>query len=223
MIMMAFWYVGCILYAPYAVADGLILPFIMQPEFFAFFTLLCIAQWGYYERKYPLPWIIISCALLLGLSGAAQAGIALGLRSALNRDLEWPLTLMGILPDAFIAIGFLPQYYDTIYVSGPEGISLPFLLFDTLGALISVIGLAFFPSMDWVAAGMYLAVLILDIGLFLLCFILRARARLLRQSKANAPTALEDPATGREGHGMVVSSSSSSPSPLGKAMSVSDD
>lgn len=86
----------------------------------------------------------------------------------------------GILSDIFLAIGFAPQFYEIYKAKEVIGLSYLFLFMDSLGAVFSLVSLACKDVLDIIALVGYVAVLGLEIVIFLLALVLNPRARRAR-------------------------------------------
>lgn len=86
----------------------------------------------------------------------------------------------GILSDVFLAIGFAPQFYEIYKAKEVIGLSYLFLFMDSLGAVFSLVSLACKDVLDIIALVGYVAVLGLEVVIFLLALALNPRARRAR-------------------------------------------
>lgn len=166
-IMLYLWYIGNMLYGAYAVADDLYFGLIIQPQIFAVFTLINILQVYWYRYKWGYAKAGLSCLILCVLYAGLHVGIWKADVRAIEHGQDRLIIFLGVLPAAFIAVGFFPE----IYVCVKErsvGMSNFFLLLDILGGVFSTISLAFDHTFDYVASITYLVVVFLDVVLVLM-------------------------------------------------------
>ncbi|KAI9482194.1 PQ loop repeat-domain-containing protein [Coemansia mojavensis] len=165
-IMLYLWFIGNMLYGAYAVADDLYFGLIIQPQLFAFFTLVNILQVYWYAYRWKKRVFIAGLALCV-----AYAGLHIGFwkadeRAVLNHS-DGAVTFLGVLPAIFIAVGFFPEFYVCVKEQSVE-MSNFFIMLDILGGVFSTISLAFDHTFDYVASITYLVVVLLDIVLALM-------------------------------------------------------
>ncbi|KAJ1921947.1 hypothetical protein H4219_000294 [Mycoemilia scoparia] len=164
------------LYGAFAVADHLTIGLVIQPQLFALFTLINIAQCYYYGYKWSIRFTVI-CGMLLSI---AYAGLHIGIYFALKKPLDNGNTkaesAMGILPAVFIALGFFPEYYICIKEKSVE-MSNFFLALDISGGVFSTLSLAFDHTFNYVASIMYLIVVLLDLILLFMKYYYKWRNR----------------------------------------------
>ncbi|KAJ2297814.1 hypothetical protein IWW55_004669 [Coemansia sp. RSA 2706] len=162
--MLYLWFAGNMLYGAYAAADGLYFGLVIQPQLFAFFTLLNILQVYWYAHKWSMAKTLVACVVLC----AAYAGLHVGFWQADLRAIadhrDSAVTFLGVLPAIFIAVGFFPEFYVCIKEQSVE-MSNFFIMLDILGGVFSTISLAFDHTFDYVASITYLIVVLLDIVL----------------------------------------------------------
>ncbi|KAI8820273.1 uncharacterized protein EV422DRAFT_532246 [Fimicolochytrium jonesii] len=128
---------------------------------------------GRWKKVFGRTWVAVGMlGVCLMLLGGAEAGLYYAICAADEAGTKSGgdfVTAMGIMPTILIIGGFLPQYIDIFRTSIVDGISQPFLLMDILGAVLSLIALGLEPPpFDWLNAGSYLAVGILDVGILVL-------------------------------------------------------
>jgi hypothetical protein len=147
--------------------------FIIQPNLFLVFSLLCYAQCFYY----PLPPSTKATAVRAGLHAAAAAALMLTLQLALSLPLlhagvssasSPALLTVNILSLLCFLLGFVPQYLNIARERCAQGVSRLFLCIDMTGAVLSAAALALTEDFAVVEAVSYIGVFLLDGGLLLL-------------------------------------------------------
>ncbi|TPX55853.1 hypothetical protein PhCBS80983_g04982 [Powellomyces hirtus] len=176
-LMMALWAIWTPFFGGYAIYSDLAVPLLVQPNLFGFFATICFVQCIYYgtksNREKRGPARAIYALLLLAVCLAVLGGLETGLYFATKKASEssWPNVTfaLGVLPTILIVLGFVPMYYEIFKTSIVDGLSEPFLIMDTLGGILSVLALGLRPPpFDWLNAGSYAAVAILDLGILAL-------------------------------------------------------
>ncbi|POY73529.1 hypothetical protein BMF94_3466 [Rhodotorula taiwanensis] len=181
----------------YAIVENINIPIIVQPHCYGGLCAVMLCQKLYYDRK----WTIWGALGAFAAYGVATAGFEVGMVYA-SRHVEHHLhnngltMTWGILSDIFLVLGFVPQFYEIYKVKKVHALSYMFLFMDSLGAVFSILSLAFKSNLDVIAFIGYLAVLILEIVIVLLALVLNPRAR--RREAALA----EDKQLDTEGRGM---------------------
>ncbi|KAI8903455.1 hypothetical protein DFJ77DRAFT_440702 [Powellomyces hirtus] len=187
-LMMALWAIWTPFFGGYAIYSDLAVPLLVQPNLFGFFATICFVQCIYYgtksncEKRRPARAIyaLLLLAVCLAVLGALETGLYFATKKA--SESSWPNVTfaLGVLPTILIVLGFVPMYYE-IFTHSPndakffaetsivDGLSEPFLIMDTLGGILSVLALGLRPPpFDWLNAGSYAAVAILDLGILAL-------------------------------------------------------
>lgn len=98
--------------------------------------------------------------------GGIQTGLIFALRTAKDRDLEWPLILMAVLSAALLAAGVLTHYWDIWVHRTVRGISFIFVGIDALGDVFSLASVPFQPRLDVLGMVIYGTELVLWLGVF---------------------------------------------------------
>jgi hypothetical protein len=78
------------------------------------------------------------------LLGAIETGLVFALRSAKDRNLKWPLTIMAVLSSCFLAAGVLRHYWDIYVHRTVRGISFIFVAIDAAGDLFSLVSVGMY-------------------------------------------------------------------------------
>ena len=167
------WSAGSALTAVNNIVTRLSPLFIIQPNLFLVFSLLCYAQCRYF----PLPPAVKPTALRACLHAAAAAGLMLTLQLALSLPLlhagvssasSPALLTVNILSLLCFLLGFVPQYLTIARERCAQGLSRVFLCIDMTGAVLSTAALALTDEFAVVEAVSYIGVFVLDGGLLLL-------------------------------------------------------
>lgn len=98
--------------------------------------------------------------------GGGQAALIVALRIGRDRDIEWPVKLMGALSAALLAAGVLTHYWDIYTHRTVRGISFLFVFIDAMGDLTSLISVFFQPTLDILGLVVYGTELALWCGVF---------------------------------------------------------
>ncbi|RIA86977.1 PQ loop repeat-domain-containing protein [Glomus cerebriforme] len=145
--MFLLWTLASVFFGIYAIILNLSIPLLIQPQLFAIIALFVYIQCFYYDSskfknnkiKSGILFVIIS-VLLTGV----EVGAVYGIRYANSKDINWPETIIGIIPVVLLIIGFVPQYIEIFQAKRVIGISLIFMALDMSGALFSVLSLSKF-------------------------------------------------------------------------------
>ncbi|SGY15032.1 BQ5605_C013g07216 [Microbotryum silenes-dioicae] len=167
------WFASGIFLGAYALIENLAIPLLIQPQLFSFFTAIAWGQTLYYDKNVSKWRSIVLVTAFSVLGGALEVLFYFLPRIAHN---DRPTTAWGVLSAAFIVLGLLPQYILIFRMSYVTGISYLFLCVDITGGVFSTLALAFSEgSFDALASASYIAVVVLEIGIFILAAILNPR------------------------------------------------
>lgn len=190
--MMSIWYFAAILYFDYTLLAELQLAIILQPLIFCFFTLLCVLQYFYYDKHWALLKTAYLGITILISSTVLLVALYFSVQAFSNPTRTTLLFILGLVPNILTALAYLPQIYELWKTRNPYGISLTFLLLDMGGALSFLLSLLFFPPVDWLAAALYIIVLLFNSSICISCFSWRLLiARSPREDDALESGALE--------------------------------
>lgn len=184
------WCVAALPLGIYVIVQDLNVPLIVQPQLFALFTLLSWTQCMYYGSARSRAWCATVLVGTLVLFGALEAGMVFALRPSYRRGTSAAkagVRFFGILSSALISLALIPQYYEIYKHGAVIGISLTFMAVDLLGAVFSILSLAFKNHIDVIAAVAYSLVAVMDVLVLVLAVILNPRAR-RRARRAADPT-----------------------------------
>ncbi|KAJ2727136.1 hypothetical protein GGI07_000020 [Coemansia sp. Benny D115] len=162
--MLYFWFAGNMFYGAYAIADDLYVGLVIQPQIFAFFTLVNILQVYFYRFKWRLSKVFLAFVVLCSIYTGLHMGMWKAIEVAVDKDQSGAVTFMGVLPAILIAAGFFPEFYVCVKEQSVE-MSNFFILLDISGGVFSTISLAFDHTFDYVASITYLIVVLLDLVL----------------------------------------------------------
>ncbi|EGW31865.1 uncharacterized protein SPAPADRAFT_141086 [Spathaspora passalidarum NRRL Y-27907] len=171
-LMLFLWAASGVPFAIYFFATDGSIPLRIQPQLFTFFCLISWIQSLYYPpvamKRTKLVALVFAFVLVaVGL----EVGFILWLRPLYRRGIEWPMLIIGIIASVLLAVGLLPPYFELAKRKGRViGINFVFLTMDSLGALFSILSVAF-GTMDIMSIVLYAIVLGLEIGIFLSHFI----------------------------------------------------
>ncbi|KAJ1854907.1 hypothetical protein LPJ73_002403 [Coemansia sp. RSA 2703] len=162
--MLYLWFSGNLFYGAYAVADKLYFGLVIQPQIFAFFTLVNILQIFWYRHKWN-SYKVASAGIVLSVVYAGlHVGMWKAIEHAIEQDQKGAVKFMGVLPAILIALGFFPEFYVCVKEQSVE-MSNFFIMLDISGGVFSTISLVFDHTFDYVASITYLIVVLLDLVL----------------------------------------------------------
>ncbi|KAL5047546.1 hypothetical protein BDW71DRAFT_179450 [Aspergillus fruticulosus] len=165
--MMMLWAIAGVPLGVYNVVSELNIALRVQAQILTFLSLVTWAQCLYYGKKYPVRKCIGAVLSLLLLLGGIETGLIFALRTAKDRNLKWPLTLMAVLSACFLAAGVLRHYWDIYMHRTVRGISFIFVAIDAAGDLFSLVSVVFEPHLDVLGMVIYGTELALWIGVCL--------------------------------------------------------
>ena len=183
------WSTGSALTGVNAIAASLSPLFVIQPNLFLVFSLICYAQCYYFPPSPCLPCTPLR-AIIYGLAATAwvaavEVGVAVGFVEGGVRDASGKgLLVVNVLSLVGFVGGFAPQYAVIWREGGVRGVSRLFLAIDMTGAVLSVAALALTDDFAVVEAVSYIGVFVLDGGIVALSFLLPAP-----ELTATSPTA----------------------------------
>ncbi|SMR53723.1 unnamed protein product [Zymoseptoria tritici ST99CH_1E4] len=138
----------------------------VQPQILTVLSLITWIQCFYYERS----WTVSRCTAVVlpiaCLMGGVEVALVYALRIGVQRDTNWPVTLMAVLATLLLALGVLRHYWDIYVHRTVRGISFLFVGIDALGDLLSIISVIFQQELDVLGLVIYGTELLLWIGIF---------------------------------------------------------
>lgn len=149
----------------------------VQPNILIFLSLLTWSQCKYYGDKWSRSRIALSSIVLASFLGGIEAGLVFALALARDRGQKWALTLMAVLAAILLAAGVLRHYFDMLRTRSDAGISLRFALLDASGDVVSLLSVAFQPSLSTLGMAIYGTELVIWIGLIAMLLYFRTMGR----------------------------------------------
>ncbi|GAA5903048.1 hypothetical protein JCM6882_009678 [Rhodosporidiobolus microsporus] len=167
----------------YAIVENINIPIIVQPHCYGALCAFILCQILHYDRQWK--WY---AAYLGGFATYAvicagfEAGLVFALRAAEHKGIKGATMLFGILSDVLLGAGFFPQLYEIYKLKEVVGVSYLFLFMDSLGAVFSIMSLAFksSESIDVIALCGYVVVIFFEVLVGILAFVLNPRAKARR-------------------------------------------
>lgn len=162
------WTVASLCTGLYCIGSQYPVLFIVQPNVFIFFSILCWAQCYYYKNAR----VGIIAAAVLSIIIVAVESVGGILLLQLQQRHSWIYTLLGSASTALFGVGFIPQFSQIVKEKRVQGISRAFLCIDMTGSVLSVVALILQGSFDPAAAACYIIVFVCDFAILILSFIL---------------------------------------------------
>lgn len=173
LLMLILWVLWSPFFFGYALFKRLAIPYLIQPNLFATFGLLCMTQVLYYRhgienRKVSKALLIfIGSMITLGVLNVSFYYISEASSNSPHSGVHWIPTMMGIIPVILIPIGFFPQFYDIYKDKGCRGVTPIFVICDMLGCLFSLLGLVLSTEVDYLSLGTFIGTFIFDLCLLI--------------------------------------------------------
>ena len=119
---------------------------------------------------------------IVGLSfGAVEIILILTLRPLYDREIAWPIMVVGIVAAILLAAGLVPPYFELWKRSGRVvGINFVFLTIDWLGAFFSLMGVVAQNTFDPLGGCLFIVCIFIEGGIFVSHGIWLFRTRKLR-------------------------------------------
>lgn len=165
--MMFLWCASGVPFSIYFVGTNGAIPLRIQPQLFTFFCLICWGQSLYYP---PVQWrlhkVAVHLAVFVVISVGLEVGLVVWLRPLYERDIKYPMLIVGIIAAILLGVGLIPPYFELAKRRGRVvGINFVFLTVDSLGALTSLLSIVV-GTVDVLSMVLYCVVLGLEIGIF---------------------------------------------------------
>ena len=113
--------------------------------------------------------------------GGVEAILILTLRPLYDRQVAWPIMIVGIIAAILLAAGLLPPYFELWKRSGRVvGINFLFLTIDWLGAFFSLMGVVAQNTFDALGGCLFIVCIFIEGGIFVSHGIWLLRTRKLR-------------------------------------------
>ncbi|KPV77025.1 uncharacterized protein RHOBADRAFT_51990 [Rhodotorula graminis WP1] len=172
----------------FTIVQNISIPIIVQPHCYGALCAVIFCQMLYYDKGYR--WYSAVGAFLLYAIACSgfEVGMVYASRFVEHHHHSDGLTMLwGILSDIFLFVGFVPQFIEIYKAREVYALSYLFLAMDSLGAVFSIMSLAFKDSFDGIAFAGYAVVLLAEIVIFLLALVLNPRARRTRAQLGSEP------------------------------------
>ncbi|KAF7185457.1 hypothetical protein HII31_13206 [Pseudocercospora fuligena] len=164
--MMMFWAWAGVPLGVYNIVSNFNIALQIQPQLLAVLSLATWVQCYYYDHKWSI-WKSLAVVMpIAAVMGAIEVALVFALQKGVERDTNWPVTLMAVLAALFLALGVLRHYYDIYVHRTVRGISFLFVGIDALGDLTSIISVIFERELDILGLVIYGVELVLWIGVF---------------------------------------------------------
>ncbi|MCJ1428388.1 hypothetical protein MMC29_006297 [Sticta canariensis] len=181
-LMMLMWAFSSVPFGVYAVAQNFNIPLQIQPQILGVLSLITWAQILMYTSKWPT-WKAMGSAIgLFIILAVVEAGLIFALRGVYRRGARWPVVAVGSIAACLFILSIVPPYFEIRKRRGRVvGINFVFLALDSLGAVFSLFALVAQEHFDTLGGVIYIGVVILEAGIFILHFIWLFRTRALRK------------------------------------------
>ncbi|GAA6015590.1 hypothetical protein JCM10207_008137 [Rhodosporidiobolus poonsookiae] len=172
----------------YAIVENISIPIIVQPHCYGGLCAFIICQILHYDRKWK--WY---AAYIGGFSTYAvvcagfEVGMVYACRFGEHHGHPGGTMFFGILSDIALGAGFLPQFYEIYKLKEVVGISYLFLFLDSLGAVFSILSLAFKTGegIDIIALIGYVVIIAFEAAVGIVALFLNPRARRRREQETS--------------------------------------
>ncbi|KFZ09703.1 hypothetical protein V502_08547 [Pseudogymnoascus sp. VKM F-4520 (FW-2644)] len=183
--MVFLWAIAAVPFGTYAIVQQFNTPLQIQPQLLCTLSLISWVQILVYGNGWS--WFKASAygITTAAIFGGAQAVLILTLRPLYNRGINYPMIIVGVIASILVAVGLLPPYYEMWKRRGRVvGISLWFIFIDLLGAFFSLMALVAQREFDILGGVLYIAVIILELGILGSHAIWLVRTRRVRRAAA---------------------------------------
>ncbi|OBT65395.1 hypothetical protein VE03_06030 [Pseudogymnoascus sp. 23342-1-I1] len=191
--MVFLWAIAAVPFGTYAIVQHFNTPLQIQPQLLCTLSLISWVQILVYGNGWS--WFKATAYGLAtaAIFGGAQAVLILTLRPLYNRGIDYPMIIVGVIASILVAVGLLPPYYEIWKRRGRVvGISLWFILIDLLGAVFSLMALVAQNEFDVLGGVLYIAVIILELGILGSHGIWLVRTRRVRSAASSEGKTFDD-------------------------------
>ncbi|KAK6902927.1 integral membrane protein [Kwoniella mangroviensis CBS 10435] len=189
--LMSIWALASIFLGSYVVAQRLSIPLQIQPQAFGVLAAISTGQILYYSHKWSkrntILFFVGFCLVFAGF----ETGSVFAIWAGQDNGVNWPIKMYGIISAVLLAIALAPQYYEIWKFREVLGISMMFMIVDTLGGVFSLASLFCRSELDILGLISYALVVVLDTIVILLAIILNPLAR-RRRRKHGKPENIHD-------------------------------
>ncbi|KFY00462.1 hypothetical protein O988_03295 [Pseudogymnoascus sp. VKM F-3808] len=183
--MVFLWAIAAVPFGTYAIVQQFNTPLQIQPQLLCTLSLISWVQILVYGNGWSWFKASIYGITTAAIFGGAQAVLILTLRPLYNRGINYPMIIVGVIASILVAVGLLPPYYEMWKRRGRVvGISLWFIFIDLMGAFFSLMALVAQHEFDILGGVLYIAVIILELGILISHAIWLVRTRSVRRAAA---------------------------------------
>lgn len=180
-LMIFLWAISAVPFGVYAIVQNFNIPIQIQPQVFCALALVSWVQILIYNNK----WTTLKASFVgtaFGVVfGGVEALLILTLRPLYDRQVAWPIMIVGIAAAILLAAGLLPPYFELWKRSGRVvGINFVFLTIDWLGAFFSLMGVVAQNTFDPLGGCLFIVCIVIEGGIFVSHGIWLFRTRRLR-------------------------------------------
>lgn len=173
------WAIAGIPLGVYNLVQNLNIALQIQPNILIFLSLVTWSQCKHYGDTWQMRRILFTAAAIASILGGVEAGLYFALRTAWDKGIKWPMTLMAVLAAIMLCAGVLRYYWEIYQSRDTKGISFLFVFIDYGGDLVSIVALVFAPRLDVVGIVIYSVEASLWIGIQVLGLHFRLRPKLV--------------------------------------------
>ncbi|WWC69465.1 uncharacterized protein I206_103405 [Kwoniella pini CBS 10737] len=184
--LMFIWALASIFLGSYLVAQKLSIPLQIQPQAFGVLASISTAQILYYSHNWSKRKTILFLISFNLFFAGFETGSVFALWAGQDHGIEWPIQMYGYIAAVLLAIALAPQYYEIYKFKEVLGISMTFLIVDTLGGVFSLSSLFCRSKLDIAGLVSYALVVVLDSIVILLAIILNPIARRRRRKEGKS-------------------------------------
>ncbi|KAI0004037.1 PQ loop repeat-domain-containing protein [Xylariaceae sp. FL0662B] len=201
--MMFLWTACGVPFGAYNVIQRFNYPLQLQPHLFMFLCLVSWCQTLQYSRKWDVWKVALFGTVITMAFAGIETALILTLGPLYDRGNNTGVLVVGILASVMLAGGLLPPYGELWKRRGRViGINWVFLSMDCLGAVFSLMSLAAQKSFDIIGGILYIACILLELGIFLSHIIWRIRTREIRREAKSRGKTFDDMAADAEAEGL---------------------
>ncbi|KAF9936227.1 hypothetical protein BGZ67_002535 [Mortierella alpina] len=157
------WTLAALGFGSYSIVEDLSIPIIIQPQIFGALSAVCYCQCLYYGMRWSLRRTVVASSVMFVAMAGIQVAAVYGTRAGKDHQVTGTVEAAGIIPILLLALGFMPQYADIYKDRSVVGVSMAFIAADALGAVFSLVSLAFRTEFDLLATLNYVVVLVCDL------------------------------------------------------------
>ncbi|GAA5873452.1 hypothetical protein JCM16303_001127 [Sporobolomyces ruberrimus] len=190
-----FWLFSGIFLGIYAILENINIPIIVQPHCYGALTAIIFCQMVFYDRKWSLRNSLLLFLAYCLVGGGFEVGMYYAAKPGVDRGIAAASMPFGILSDLCLAAGFFPQFWQIWKDREVIGLSYTFLAMDTIGAVFSILSLAFKTHLDGIAFAGYLVVIVFEVIIVVLALILNPSAKRRRLEAETTEGPLDQHAT----------------------------